>query len=174
MYRKCVRKWRLLKRNRITCPETVVNCQFLPGKSNFFVKLPKNRKFSVICLEKSKFLWSYLKKNRNFSEICPEKSIILWNCLKNRNFSEICLVKSNFFLKLPEKIETFEKFALKNQFFGLWNCLKKSKFFGNFPRKSKFFDPDPRIQISNQIDAAALDGPKMARLKWEGLPTSSQ
>jgi len=37
----------------------------------------------------------------------------------------------------------------------LSSCLKKSKFFLNFPRKSKVFDPDPRApQISNQIDAA--------------------
>jgi len=35
--------------------------------------------------------------------------------------------------------------------------LKESKFFENFPRKSKFFDPSPRPpQISNQIDAAEL------------------
>jgi len=39
---KCVRKWGLLKRNRIICPEVAVglNEQFLPGKSNFF-KLPE-------------------------------------------------------------------------------------------------------------------------------------
>ena len=40
MYRKHVRKWRLLKRNRIICPEVAVNEQFLPGKTNFF-KLPE-------------------------------------------------------------------------------------------------------------------------------------
>ena len=44
MYRKYVRKWRLLKRNRIICPEVAVNEQFLPGKSNFF-KLPEKSKF---------------------------------------------------------------------------------------------------------------------------------
>ena len=38
----------------------------------------------------------------------------------------------------------FRKFALKHRFFCLWNCLKESKFFGNFPRKLKFFDPGPR------------------------------
>src|SRR6218665_2536245 len=45
MYRKYVRKWRLLKRNRIICSEIAVNSQFLPGKSEFFVKLPKKSKF---------------------------------------------------------------------------------------------------------------------------------
>ena len=45
IYRKCVRKWWLLMGNIITCPETAVNSQFLPGKSNFFVKLPRKSKF---------------------------------------------------------------------------------------------------------------------------------
>jgi len=45
MYRKYVRKWCLLKRNRIIFPEIAVNGQFLPGKSKFFVKLPE--KFEI-------------------------------------------------------------------------------------------------------------------------------
>ena len=32
-------KWWLLKRNRIICLEVAVNGQFLPGNSNFFLKL---------------------------------------------------------------------------------------------------------------------------------------
>ena len=36
----------------------------------------------------------------------------------------------------------------------MWNCLKKSKFLENLTGKPKFFDPEPRPQISNQIDAA--------------------
>ena len=40
MYRKYVRKWLLLKKNRIICPEIAVNSQFLPGKSIFFRNLP--------------------------------------------------------------------------------------------------------------------------------------
>jgi len=32
MYRKNVRKWLLLKRNRIICPVVALNEQFLPGK----------------------------------------------------------------------------------------------------------------------------------------------
>jgi len=32
---------------------------------------------------------------------------------KNRNFSEICLEKSNFFVKLSEKIKISQKFAWK-------------------------------------------------------------
>ena len=39
MYRKYVRKWWLLKRNRIICPEVAVNGQFVHGKSKSFVKL---------------------------------------------------------------------------------------------------------------------------------------
>ena len=40
MNRKYVRKWWLLQRNRIICPEIAVNSQFLPGKSIFFGNLP--------------------------------------------------------------------------------------------------------------------------------------
>ena len=37
MYRKYVRKWLLLKRNRIICPEVAVNGLFLLGKSIFLL-----------------------------------------------------------------------------------------------------------------------------------------
>src|SRR6218665_736199 len=37
MYRKYVRKWFLLKRNRIIWPEVAVNGNFLPGKSIFLI-----------------------------------------------------------------------------------------------------------------------------------------
>src|SRR6218665_667425 len=40
MYREYVRKWWLLKTNRIICPEVAVNGQFLPGKLKFLLKLP--------------------------------------------------------------------------------------------------------------------------------------
>ena len=66
MYRKYVRKWQLLKRNRIICPEIAVNSQFLPGKIDIF---------SEICDKKSEFSIKLPKKPRNFSQICPEKSI---------------------------------------------------------------------------------------------------
>src|SRR6218665_2225055 len=36
MYRKYVRKWLLLKRNRIICPEVAVNGQFFAWKIEFF------------------------------------------------------------------------------------------------------------------------------------------
>src|SRR6218665_3785482 len=36
MYRKYVRKWLLLKRNGIICPEVAVNGQFFPWKIEFF------------------------------------------------------------------------------------------------------------------------------------------
>jgi len=47
---------KLLKRNRIICPEVAVNGQFLPGKSIFF----KN------CLKKSKFFGNLLGKIKIF------------------------------------------------------------------------------------------------------------
>src|SRR6218665_1849432 len=36
MYRKYVRKWLLLKRNKIICPEVAVNGQFFAWKIEFF------------------------------------------------------------------------------------------------------------------------------------------
>jgi len=36
---------------------------------------------------------------------------------KNQNFSEICLKNRFFFVKLPEKVEIYGKFAVKNGFF---------------------------------------------------------
>src|SRR6218665_1720211 len=39
MYRKYIRKWRLLKRNRIIYPEIGVNRQFLPAKNRHFLKI---------------------------------------------------------------------------------------------------------------------------------------
>ena len=68
MYRKYVRKWWLLKRNRIICPEVAVNGQFLPGKSNnflnclkLFLKLPP----------KSENIWKFAWKNRNLFDPDP-------------------------------------------------------------------------------------------------------
>jgi len=69
----------------------------LPGKSKLFLKLPENRNFSKICLEKSNFFRKFAWKNRNFLQIVPEKS--------------------KFFVKLPEKIEISLKFAWKNRNF---------------------------------------------------------
>jgi len=43
------------QRNIIICQEVAVDGQFLPGKSNFFLKLPKKFEIFVeICLEKFK------------------------------------------------------------------------------------------------------------------------
>jgi len=108
-------------------------------------------------------------KKYKFLENLMRKSIFFWNCLINRNSSEICLEKSKFFVKLPEKIESFRKFALKNRFsvceipeknqifskvfskieISLWNCLKnrnsskicleKFKIFVKVPVKIKIF-----------------------------------
>src|SRR6218665_1335578 len=54
MYRKYVRKWLLLKRNRIIWPEVAVNGHFFAWKINFFNCLKKS-KFSEICLQNSIF-----------------------------------------------------------------------------------------------------------------------
>ena len=70
------------------------------------------------------------------------------------------------FVKLPEKVEIFRKFVLKKSIFCLWNCLKESKFFGNFLRKSKSFDPGPRPpdfkpywrRCYSRISALGLEG----------------
>src|SRR6218665_3435509 len=45
MYRKYVRKWLLLKRNRIFCPEIAVNGQFFALKIKFFELLEKIKIF---------------------------------------------------------------------------------------------------------------------------------
>src|SRR6218665_1482775 len=54
LYRKYVRKWLLLKRYIIICPEVAVNGQFFAWKVEFFNCLKKS-KFSEICLENSIF-----------------------------------------------------------------------------------------------------------------------
>jgi len=36
------------------------------------------------------------------------------NCLKNKNFQKFAWKTQNSFVKLPEKIEIFRKFACKN------------------------------------------------------------
>src|SRR6218665_523817 len=96
MYRKYVRKWLLLKINRIIYPEVAGNEQFLPGKSIFFN-----------CLKNLNSFENLLEKNRNFSKISLEKpKFVKKICLKNRNFSKICL-KNHFFVKLPGKKSKF-------------------------------------------------------------------
>ena len=169
MYRKYVRKWWLLKRNRTICPEIAVNRvkYIFAWTIQIFVKLPRNRNLLEIYLEKSNFCVKLPGKNRNFSEICLEKAKFLWNVKlpdeKSKFFGSF-FRKSKFFVKLPKKSKFFVNFPRKSKFcvkwsvknwhfseicpekstFCLWNCLKKSKFFGHFPRKSEFFHPDPR------------------------------
>ena len=93
---------------------------------------------------KNRFFGKFPERNRNFSKISLENRKILGNFTW----------KIEIFVKLPEINRNFSEISPENDFF-LWNCLKESKFFKNFPRKSKFFDPGPRPpQISNQIDAA--------------------
>ena len=77
---KYVRKWWLLKRNRIICPEVAVNGQF--------------------CLDKRKFWNEWLKII--IGKVCLKNQNFLWNCLKNQNFSEISPEKSNFFTRIHD------------------------------------------------------------------------
>src|SRR6218665_856725 len=58
-------------------------------------------------------------------------------CLENQFFLN-CLKKSKFFENLPEKIEIFLKFALKNRNFSKI-CLEKPKFVTNLPEKIEIF-----------------------------------
>jgi len=47
----------------------------------------------------------FLEKNRNFSKICPENFIFCVKLpVKKQNFP----IKSNFFVKLPKKIEILQ------------------------------------------------------------------
>ena len=66
LYGTYVRKWWLLKRNRIICPEVAVNYQCLPVKSNFLWNCLKNQNFQKFAWEKSNFLCQIAWKNRNF------------------------------------------------------------------------------------------------------------
>src|SRR6218665_3977249 len=60
MYRKYVRKWRLVKRNRITCQEVAVNGQF-------FLDKRKKRSFGNFCLEKSIFFYPDPRPHPDFN-----------------------------------------------------------------------------------------------------------
>ena len=155
MYRKYVRKWWLLKRNRIICLELAVNNQFFVGKSEFFVKLPKKIEICRKFAPKNRFFLNCLKKIENFRKF-PDK-IELFFKLPH---------KSKFFGNLPWKIEIFCEITCKNRNFSeicpdksilcLWNCLKKSKFCGNFLENRNFltrihdppyFKPDWRCWV---------------------------
>src|SRR6218665_1490589 len=65
MSRKYVRKWLLLKRNRIICPEVAVNGKFFAWKIEFFICLKKS-KFSEICLQNSIFFCKIAWQNPIF------------------------------------------------------------------------------------------------------------
>jgi len=86
----------------------------------------------LIMYRKYVWKWWLLKRNRI---ICPEVAV--------GPILTIFAWKIKKFLNCLKKIAIFRKFAWKIQNF-LWNCLKKSKFFGNVPGKSKCFHPDPR------------------------------
>ena len=107
MHRKYVRKWWLLKINRIICPEIAVNSQFLPGKSIFFGNLPlKLGILYKITFKKMEIFRKFALKNRFFVKLpetkskflgnFPRKSIFLWNCLKIEILLK-CALKNRFF-----------------------------------------------------------------------------
>ena len=101
--------------------------------------------------------------------MCPEKSISLWNCLNKSTFFGNFPRKLKYFRKLPKKskffgnftwkIEIFCKITWKNRNFSeicteksilcLWNCLKESKFVGNFSIKSIFWT---RVKMWVQVN----------------------
>jgi len=127
MYRKYVRKWWLLKRNRIICPEIAVNSQFSPGKSKSFVKLPKKSKFFGNLPWKVFFCEIPWKKSKFFGNF-PRKLNFSLNCLKIKILWKFALKNRTFLWNYMKKIEIFQKFAPKNWFF-LWNCLKNQNCF---------------------------------------------
>ena len=85
IYRKCIRKWWLLKRNRKLFPEVAVNEEFLPWKSKLFLIVRKKSKSFENLPEKIEIFQKISWKYRNLS----------WNCLK----------KSKFIGNLPRKID---------------------------------------------------------------------
>src|SRR6218665_3227547 len=95
MYRNYVQKWRLLKRNRIICPEIAVNGQFLTGKLNFFLNCLKKSKFFGNLIEKIRIVFKFAWKNRNLSQNLPVKIKI---------FAKNVPVKIKIFKNLPGKI----------------------------------------------------------------------
>src|SRR6218665_130333 len=134
MYRNYVQKWRLLKRNRIICPEIAVNGQFLTGKLNFFLNCLKKSKFFGNLIEKIRIVFKFAWKNRNFSKICLEKpKFITKFACKNQNFCKKCACKN----------QNFQKFAWKNRFVKLHEKIE-----------ILLTQIDDHPQISNQIDAA--------------------
>ena len=92
---KYVRKWRLLKRNRIIGPEAAVNDQLCLENRFFLNCLKRNQIFSKLCLGKLKFL-----------KILPGKIEIYLKCAwKNRNFLRNCLRKIEISRIFSWKIE---------------------------------------------------------------------
>ena len=129
-----VRKWWLLKRNRIICPEVAISEHFLPGKSIFVLKLP----------EKIEIFQNFASENR-ICLICLEKSKFLENLHgKFEIFRKFAWKHGKFFENLPGKIEIFLKFACKNQNF-LVKLLEKIEISLKFAwRNRHFFYLDPR------------------------------
>ena len=116
MYRKYVRNWWLLKRNRIICPEIAVNSQFMPRNQNVFVKLPKKLKFVGNLLCKIDIFCEITWKKLKFFRNLPWKNRVFLIAWKNRNFSQIFLENRNLWWN-GLKIEILRKFVLRNRNF---------------------------------------------------------
>src|SRR6218665_440926 len=74
------------------------------------------RSFENFCLKTIDIFCQFAWKNRNYSSVCLEKSKFFVNLpgknqifpWKNRNFSEICLEKSKFFDPYPRTTPRFQ------------------------------------------------------------------
>ena len=129
--------WRLWGSYEVEGRERVVKCYY-----------------NLIMYRKYVRKWWLLKRN---TIICTEVTVNGQFYLDKRKkfIQKVLPLKIDTFCEIAWKISEFlGKYALKNGIF-LWNCLEKPKFFG--PENQIFFDPDPRPQISNQIDASVFN-----------------
>jgi len=87
--------------------------------------------------------------------------------LRNSCKWAIFVWKIEIFFKLPEKSKFFGNLPRKSDFF-VKLPEKNQKKIRNLPVKMDFFSRIHDPQISNQIDAAALDGP-LTNFGWRKL-----
>ena len=103
------------ERNRIICLEIAVNSQFLAGKSNYFVKLPKNIEICRKFAPKNRFSVKLPEKIKIFRKFSEKIEFLVKFPNKSQFFGNLAW-KIEIFVKLPEKIELFRKFVVKNRF----------------------------------------------------------
>ena len=176
--------WNYLKNRNFSeiCPEKSISCEIASKNRNFLESLIENQIFLRNCL-KTEILRKYALKNQNY----------LWNYLKKIKILQKFAIKIEFFCEITLENRNSSEICLGNRNL-LWNYMKKSKFFGNFPwnidflfvkllekieisrkfsYKIEIFWPGSTTpQISNQIDAAALNRPNKRRISHAIRPTS--